>query len=120
VCTICNSLADAQALRSSLESAKQAVVIGGSFIGLEVASSLKRRGLGVTILERDELFGQLKTPLISSFFQRCFADQGVEVLVGEMPVAFRGDQRVDAVMTQGGRHLPCVHGRDWCWCGACY
>ena len=102
-----HSLADAQALRSSLESAKQAVVIGGSFIGLEVASSLKRRGLGVTILERDELFGQLKTPLISSFFQRCFADQGVEVLVGEMPVAFRGDQRVDAVMTQGGRHLPC-------------
>lgn len=48
-----HSLSDALAIRSSVESARRVVVIGGSFIGLEVASSLRRRGLEVTILERD-------------------------------------------------------------------
>ena len=102
-----HSLSDAQALRTSIDMSRRAVVIGGSFIGLEVASSLRRRGLQVTLLERDELFGQLKTPLISRFFQRCFGEQGVEVLVGETAVSFLGHERVEAVVTAGGRTLPC-------------
>ena len=102
-----HSLSDALAIRSSVESARRVVVIGGSFIGLEVASSLRRRGLEVTILERDDLFGQFKTPLISSYFQNCFKQRGVEVLLGETPAKFRGRQRVEAVLTHSGRQLPC-------------
>lgn len=102
-----HSLSDALAMRKSVQSARRAVVIGGSFIGLEVASSLRRRGLEVTILERDELFSQLKTPLISRYFHQCFQQRGVDVLLGETPMAFRGRQRVQSVLTHTGRQLPC-------------
>jgi NADPH-dependent 2,4-dienoyl-CoA reductase/sulfur reductase-like enzyme len=46
------TLPDAVALRDVAAAAAQAVVIGGGFIGVEVASSLAARGLSVTLLER--------------------------------------------------------------------
>ena len=45
------TLPDAEALRSAAVSGARAVVIGGGFIGVEVASSLAARGLAVTIVE---------------------------------------------------------------------
>lgn len=101
------TLADAQAIRHSAAQARSAVVIGGSFIGMEVASSLMRRKIEVTLIEREALFGQFKTPVISDFFERCFTERGARVLIGDSPVALSGTQRVDAVQTQAGLSLPC-------------
>jgi NADPH-dependent 2,4-dienoyl-CoA reductase/sulfur reductase-like enzyme len=46
--------ADSRALASKAASAKQAVVVGGSFIGLEVAASLRARGLAVHVVALDK------------------------------------------------------------------
>ncbi len=101
------TLDDARAIRARARKSRRAVVIGGSFIGLEVAASLLSLGVEVTLLEKDALFGQFKTPCISSFFQRCFAEQGAKVLLGDMPASFSGRRRVESVHTQGGKTLPC-------------
>src|SRR5450830_1258458 len=101
------SLADAQAIRASALQAQRAVVIGGSFIGLEVAASLRQRGIAVTLVERGDLFGRFNTPALSDFFQRCFTERGAQVLLGDSPVSFSGGDRVQAVHTLGGQVLPC-------------
>jgi len=101
------SLADAQALRASALQAKRAVVIGGSFIGLEVAASLRQRGIEVTLVERGDLFGRFNTPALSDFFHRCFTERGAQVLLGDSPASFSGADRVQAVHTVGGQVLPC-------------
>ena len=101
------SLADAQALRASALQARRAAVIGGSFIGLEVAASLRQRGIEVTLIERGDLFGRFNTPALSDFFHRCFTERGAQVLLGDSPVFFSGSDRVQAVHTQGGQVLAC-------------
>ena len=101
------SLADAQAIRASALQAQRAVVIGGSFIGLEVAASLRQRGIEVTLLERGDLFGRFNTPALSDFFHRCFTERGAQVLLNDTPAYFNGTDRVQAVHTVGGQVLPC-------------
>ena len=72
------SLTDAEATRASAHKVQHAVVIGGSFIGLEVAASLRQRGLAVTLIERGVLLNTLHNQARSSFFKRAFEAQGVE------------------------------------------
>lgn len=55
------SLGDARGFRDNLESARKLVVIGGGFIGTEVAASARSLGLEVTVIMREEL------PLIAAF-----------------------------------------------------
>src|SRR6266404_1563918 len=47
------TLADSRAIISNAQQAKRCVVIGSSFIGLEVAASLRERGLDVTVVGKD-------------------------------------------------------------------
>ena len=101
------TLDDARALRVSAHKSRRAVVIGGSFIGLEVAASLLSMGVQVTLLERESLFTRFKTQTISAFFHRCFIQQGAQVLLGDMPSSFSGRRRVQAVHTERGRILQC-------------
>ncbi len=101
------SVADAQAIRTSIETAKRAVVIGGSFIGVEVAASLRQRNIEVTLIEPASLLHKLKMPAISAFFQKTLAQHGVQVLVGDAPASFGGDARVREVLTQGGKTILC-------------
>jgi NADPH-dependent 2,4-dienoyl-CoA reductase/sulfur reductase-like enzyme/nitrite reductase/ring-hydroxylating ferredoxin subunit len=72
------TLADSRAIIAASQNAKRAVVIGGSFVGLEVAASLRTRGIEVDlvapsgmVLER--IFG----PTLSSFIQRLHESNGV-------------------------------------------
>ncbi len=49
------SLADCRAIIAAASAARRAVVVGSSFIGLEVAASLRKRGLAVTVVSRDSV-----------------------------------------------------------------
>ena len=62
--------ADAKALKTDLASASQAVVVGGGYIGLEAAASLRKHGLSVTVVEAaDRLLARVASPSISSYYQ---------------------------------------------------
>ncbi|MGD9507863.1 MAG: NAD(P)/FAD-dependent oxidoreductase [Geminicoccaceae bacterium] len=89
------------------EAARRVVVIGGGFIGLEVAAALRMLGKEVTVLEAAErLMGRVVAPIISSFYADLHRERGVGLVLGARIAALAGtDGRVSAVaMADGTRH----------------
>ena len=59
---------------------KKVVVIGGGYIGLETAASLKKLGAHVTILEREErILARVTVPEMAAFFMKLHKENGVEI-----------------------------------------
>lgn len=102
------TLADAEALKRAAEAAKRAVVLGGSFLGVEIAASLASLGIHVVLIEETEfLLPQLAAPELSAFFGRYCTKHGIEVHVNDTIDALDGGDRVAAVTTRSGKTLPC-------------
>jgi NADPH-dependent 2,4-dienoyl-CoA reductase/sulfur reductase-like enzyme len=102
------TLAEAEALRAAALEAGQAVVIGGGFIGLEVASVLAQLGMSVSIIHQaDRLMEKFASEEISSFIEELFFSRGVHVVYEDEAVRLLGDKQVDGVATKAGRTLPC-------------
>jgi len=100
------TLADAVAVRDAAADARKAVVVGGSFIGSEVAASLRMLGLEVTIIEAgDRLVPALGSEMLSAQVADFYRDQGVELALGEEVAEFNGNGR----MLVGTR---CASGRE--------
>ena len=102
------TLADAEALRQAAKDAKRAVVLGGSFLGVEMATSLARMGIQVVLIEENDLLlSQLAAPELSAFFSRYCSERGIELLTNDTAAAFQGSTRVQAVVTRSGEIRPC-------------
>ena len=92
------SIADASAIREAAENARDAVVVGSGFIGMEVAASLTQLGLDVTLVTRDtDLFAQLQSPEISEHLVNLYRRHGVDVVRGDQVNAFRGHSWLNTV-----------------------
>jgi 3-phenylpropionate/trans-cinnamate dioxygenase ferredoxin reductase subunit len=101
------SLADSKAIAAALETAQSVVVIGGGFIGLEVAAAARKKGKAVTVLEAaDRLMARVVAPLISQFYFDLHTGNGVEVVLGAMVSELVGkDGHIVAVKTRDGREF---------------
>lgn len=98
---------DAQQIRAAAEKARRAVVIGGSFIGMEAAAVLQSLGVKTTMIFPDERVWQtLFTPEMSAFFQEYYRDRGVTILPEQEIEAFLGNGQVRHVVTKSGDELP--------------
>jgi 3-phenylpropionate/trans-cinnamate dioxygenase ferredoxin reductase subunit len=101
------TLGTSDSLRADAEAAESVVLIGGSFIGTEVAASLTAMGKRCTILMHEEVtfegpFGKQA----GRFFQGVLEEHGVTVLGGDSIERFEGsDGRVGRVVTGSGREL---------------
>ncbi|MEK7817694.1 MAG: FAD-dependent oxidoreductase, partial [Actinomycetota bacterium] len=85
-----------------------AAVIGGGFIGLEVASVLAAMGINTTIIHRrDHLMEKFDHPDISSYFERYFAGRGINVIYEDEVSEIKGKEWVEGVATKSGRSLSC-------------
>ncbi|GAA4354555.1 FAD-dependent oxidoreductase [Variovorax defluvii] len=101
------SIEDAWSLQAAARKGSRAVVIGASFIGMEVSASLVQRGVQVTLLiSREGIFPTLHAPEASRFFEAQHARHGVDMVAGEV-LALEGEGRVEGVRTSDGRLLPC-------------
>ncbi|MFM0341417.1 NAD(P)/FAD-dependent oxidoreductase [Paraburkholderia fungorum] len=101
------TLADADALRPRLAEAREAVVIGAGFIGLEFAAVARQAGVGVHIVEVTQRpMGRVVSEETSRFYTRAHRDWGSKVLLGTGVVRILGNGRVSAVETSDGRRLP--------------
>ena len=101
------TLADADALRPRLTEAREAVVIGAGFIGLEFAAVARQAGVGVHIVEVTQRpMGRVVSEETSHFYTRAHRDWGSKVLLGTGVVRILGNGRVSAVETSDGRKLP--------------
>nr|WP_246505167.1 FAD-dependent oxidoreductase [Coralloluteibacterium stylophorae] len=98
---------DAAALLRDAAPGRRAVVIGDSFIGMECASALTERGLGVTVVGRHPLpFARQFGEEVAAAIKGLHGAHGVRFLTGAEPVAFEGCGRVERVcLADGGEAL---------------
>ena len=101
------SPADADAIVASAADARHAVVIGGGYIGLEAAGSLRERGLAVAVVapQQAPLQKQLGSE-VGNVFRRVHEAKGVVFHLGDEVVALEGQGRVRAVRLKSGATLP--------------
>src|SRR5208282_1385057 len=99
------TLAESLALGAALKEAKRVAVIGGGFLGLEVAASATKLGLAVTLLElKPHLLDRAMAPEIAHFIADIHRRKGVELRLGASVTGIAGKERFAAVeLAQGTR-----------------
>lgn len=99
---------DAVALKAALETASRAVVIGGGFIGLEAAASMKTLGKDVTVIEAQErLLERVMPPVMSDYFNDLHESHGIALRLGAGVSGFDADgETVTAVRLSDGETVP--------------
>jgi 3-phenylpropionate/trans-cinnamate dioxygenase ferredoxin reductase subunit len=100
------TLGNADAIRAGVQDAEEVVLIGGSYIGCEVAASLTLLGKHCTIVMQEEVtlqrtFGERA----GRFFQELLEAHGVNIHGGDELERFEGEDRVSKVITRGGLEL---------------
>ena len=97
------TLQDSDAIREAARAAERAVTVGGGFIGMEVAASLRQLGLTVTLIHMGRgLFDQLGSPELSDELLALYRVHGVDVLLQEEVARFGGDEELEYVETKSG------------------
>lgn len=102
------SIADAQALKSRWAEAKNVVVVGGGFIGLEVAAQATKAGKRATVLEAaDRLIARAVSPLTSEYLRAAHERRGTSVRLSASIEAFEGSNgKVSGVRLADGEVIP--------------
>jgi 3-phenylpropionate/trans-cinnamate dioxygenase ferredoxin reductase subunit len=99
---------NSDAIRADAEAAEHVVLIGGSYIGTEVAASLTAKGVKCTIVMMEEVaLSRVFGEDAGRWFQEKIESKGVTVHGGEELDAFEGDGRIKAVVTKSGRAIEC-------------
>lgn len=96
---------DVNDIRSAMqtETNKKVVIIGGGYIGLEIAASMKKLGASVTVLEREErVLARVTAPEMSTFFQELHAKNGVDVLTSKNVVSIETSNGLNTITCQDG------------------
>lgn len=102
------TLPDSMRLKSALQSGGRAVIVGGGWIGLEVAAAARHYGVEVDLIEPQQtpLYSVLG-PELGEFYAQLHRDHGVRLHLGVGVTAFRDEGgRVSAVVTGQGVELP--------------
>jgi 3-phenylpropionate/trans-cinnamate dioxygenase ferredoxin reductase component len=97
------TVADVDGLRGAMVAGNRLVVIGGGYIGLEVAAVARKAGLEVTILEAaNRVLARVAPAAVSAFFEGLHIEAGVSVITGAKVTAIVGDTQVTGVALADG------------------
>ncbi|RSM44244.1 ferredoxin [Amycolatopsis balhimycina DSM 5908] len=98
---------DAGVLAQRLAAVTDLVVIGGGFIGLEVAATATAAGVRTTVVEAaPALMNRVVSTTTAGFVETAHSAAGVQILTGVRPRRVRGEGAVNAVVLEDGRELP--------------
>jgi len=101
------TLDDSRAIQDGLDNGGHVVVVGGGFIGLEVAASARQQGCAVTVLElSDRLMGRAVLSEVSDAFLTLHTARGVDIRLNTGIASFEGDGRVTHAVTADGERIP--------------
>lgn len=93
------TISDVDAIRAEMAPGKKMVIVGGGYIGLEVASVGIKQELEVYVLEMEErILQRVTTPEMSTFYHQLHSNRGVHVCTSTAVSGFSGDGRVQAVL----------------------
>ncbi len=96
-------IADVDALRPHLVPGSRLAVVGGGYIGLEVAAVAVKRGVDVTVIEAaDRVMARAVTPPMSAFYEQAHRAAGVKFLLNATAQAFEGSSSIAGVVTNAG------------------
>lgn len=100
---------DAEQLRTRFsEHGGHAVLIGGGYIGLELAASAIKMGLSVTVIERESrLLARVASEPLSQFFQLEHEGHGVRFLLATEVLELLGTEHLEGVRLSNGETLNC-------------
>ncbi|MET9713432.1 NAD(P)/FAD-dependent oxidoreductase [Nocardiopsis alba] len=100
---VLRTLDDAEAVRSALTSSGRLVVVGGGFVGAEVAASARSVGMEVTLVEAAPTpMTRVLDPRIGEILVRAHLDNGVDVRLGVSVVGYEGADHVERVRLSDG------------------
>ena len=92
-------------LRGHLEKAKTVAIVGGGYIGVEMAEVLLEMGKRVLLFEMfDQVLPTALDPDVAAVVAEEMKSRGVELHLGEKVVEFRGDSHVNKVVTEKGEY----------------
>jgi 3-phenylpropionate/trans-cinnamate dioxygenase ferredoxin reductase subunit len=86
------SIDDVHRLRPALDAARHIVIVGGGYIGLEVAAVMRQEGRDVMVLEaEDRLLKRVTGTEMSAFFETLHRERGVDIRLGARLAAVTGE-----------------------------
>lgn len=98
---------EALILSAALETSRHLAVIGGGYIGLEVAAAARARGCAVTVVEAlDQLMKRSALAPVADWLHRRHESEGVQFRMSRKVVAIRGRDRVEGVELDSGEVVP--------------
>jgi 3-phenylpropionate/trans-cinnamate dioxygenase ferredoxin reductase subunit len=100
-------ISDVLSLHKQITAAKEIILIGGGYIGLEVASAMIELGLKVTILEAEErILKRVTSPEVSKFYNDFHSNKGVEVICNAKVNNLNAEnQMIHSVSLESGESL---------------
>ena len=100
------TLADSQAIGARLKPGARLVIVGGGYVGLEVAASATKLGCHVSVVEMQErLLGRVVASEIADFYLAAHRAAGVDVHLGVVIQEFTGDGAVRSVRLTDGSEI---------------
>ena len=101
------TIADVDAIKAEFLPGKRLAIVGGGYIGLEVAAVGVALGLDVTVLEMEaRVLARVATPAMSAFYHRLHEERGVTIRTGAEAAAFAGTPRLAEVVCSNGQRVP--------------
>lgn len=105
--TALRTLDDARMIRTALDDSPRVVVVGGGFIGCEIAASIRGLGGEVTLVEAaPSLMARALDPQAAEPISRLHQNSGISVRCGTAVAQLRGDGRVEEVELTDGTRIP--------------
>ena len=93
------TIADVDAIKAEMAPGREVVVVGGGYIGLEVAAVCVEAGMAVRVLEMEErILQRVTTPAMSEFYHQLHSGRGVQLHTATAVTGFAGGQRVRQVL----------------------
>jgi len=101
------TVADVDRLRAELAPGRRAVIIGGGYIGLEVAATCREAGLDVVVLEAgDRVMSRVVSSTLSRFYEAEHLRHGVKIICNARISELTGTERVSAIRMADGHEIP--------------
>ncbi|MBT8138172.1 MAG: FAD-dependent oxidoreductase [Gammaproteobacteria bacterium] len=99
------TIADIDGIRDHTGEGQSAVIIGGGYIGLETAASLRKLGMRVTVLEMMPKILQrvIVAQPMTDFFMRVHQEEGVAIVTNAQVEEIGGDKRAETVVCANGQ-----------------
>jgi apoptosis-inducing factor 3 len=97
---------DVNTILNAVKNAKQALIVGSSFIGMEAAASLTQQGLEVTVISPDDVpFKKILGDKLGKICQKAHEQNGVTFKFGTKATKFTGDNKVESAVLENGETI---------------